>query len=291
MKMTGSLRLGDARQLLKLLQGVDVPRSGLSEALADELLRERVLTEIPKGRGSRLKALRKQTLADYLAQHYGVTRGLEAWIEAKTASSRAEQVACADDSKVKKVRTFPGFLVNSYAPIQATLAGRPLLINPQQGTSVFIHDWQHFSIPEDVVVVGMENGENFHDIRSQRHLFSGITPLFVTRYPQSSDLRRWLQMIPNRYLHFGDFDLAGIHIYLTEFYHHLGERSSFFVPEDVELRIAQGNPQLYDEQYAKYSAMAVTDPRVQPLVDLIHRHRRVYEQEGYINSKYADSLD
>ena len=275
------LKLGDARQLLKLLQGAEVPYSALSAALADELLRERVLTSASKGRGCTLKALAPQSLEVYLSRYYGVTRGLEAWIAAKTAGTRAEQVAAAGDSKLHAVRTFPGFLVNAYTPIQATLAGRPLLIDPQEGTSLFISDWQHFSIPEDVVVVGMENGENFHHIRLQRRLFDGLTPLFVTRYPQSSDLRNWLQTVPNRYLHFGDFDLAGIHIYLTEFYSILGDRASFFIPEDIELRIASSNPQLYDRQYAKYSAMEVTDPRLQPLVDMIHRHRRAFEQEGY----------
>ena len=42
---------------------------------------------------------------------------------------------------------------------------------------------------------------------------------------QSSDLRTWLQTIPNQYVHFGDFDLAGIHIFLTEFQKHLGTRA------------------------------------------------------------------
>ena len=46
--------------------------------------------------------------------------------------------------------------------------------------------------------------------------------LFVCRYPQSNDLIKWLQSIPNRYLHFGDLDFAGINIYLNEFKKYLG---------------------------------------------------------------------
>ena len=53
-------------------------------------------------------------------------------------------------------------------------------------------------------------------IRHQREFFESEIGsqrlLFVSRYPQSTDLRSWLQNIPNRYIHFGDFDLAGIHI-------------------------------------------------------------------------------
>lgn len=64
--------------------------------------------------------------------------------------------------------------------------------------------------------------------------------LFVSRYPQSKDLCAWLKMIPNRYIHFGDFDLAGVSIFLSEFYSELGERAEFYIPADVEQRLQMG---------------------------------------------------
>ena len=79
-----------------------------------------------------------------------------------------------------------------------------------------------------MIVVGVENGENFCRIRSQKYLFGDNKVLFVSRYPQSADLREWLIKIPNRYIHFGDFDLAGICIYQSEFY-------SFWATEQVSL--------------------------------------------------------
>ena len=145
-----------------------------------------------------------------------------------------------------------------------------------------MEDYEHFCIPEDVVIVGIENGENFQNIRAQKYLFEGMKVLFVSRYPQSKDLRTWLQSIPNHYIHFGDFDLAGIHIFLTEFYTYLGERAEFQIPTDVEERIASGSRMLYDAQYSKYKSMDVADKRLQVLVEMIHRYRRGYEQEGYI---------
>ena len=104
------------------------------------------------------------------------------------------------------------------------------------------------------------------------------------RYPQENleNLRSWLLRIPNRYVHFGDFDLAGVHIYLSEFYAYLGNRSSFLVPSDIEERLDEGNAALYNQQYARFRNMAVTDVRLQPLVNMIHHYRRGYEQEGYI---------
>ena len=149
------------------------------------------------------------------------------------------------------------------------------MIEPVQGTSIFIEDYEHFRIPDDVVVVGMENGENFQRIREQQYLFADLTVLFVSRYPQSTDLRTWLQMIHNRYIHFGDFDLAGIDIFLRE-------RSEFFIPADVEERLKNGNRKLYDVQYARYKFMDIMDERLLPLVEMIHRYGKGYEQEGYI---------
>lgn len=53
-------------------------------------------------------------------------------------------------------------------------------------------------------------------------------------------------------------------------------------PADVEERIKNGNQKLYDAQYKKYRYMNVSDERLKLLVEMNHRYRRVYEQEGYI---------
>ena len=129
--------------------------------------------------------------------------------------------------------------------------------------------------------------ENFRLIRQQRALFEGtIGParlLFVSRYPQSSDLRSWLQTIPNRYVHFGDFDLAGIRIFLSEFHAYLGERSSFFIPSDIEQRLPNGSSERYNAQYLKFKNIKTNIPYLQHLIDTINNYHRCYDQEGYIN--------
>lgn len=283
--MMYTLSLASARKILKMLHGESVPSSMFPAALAEELLDEGIF--VVSSRGSR-KSYRINDVEGcrlYLSQHYSLHGGLEQWVELKSReenASRAEQVLTLGNSKFRHTRTFKGFLLNSYVPIEASLCGEPFLVHPIEGISLFMENYEHFRIPEDVVVVGMENGENFQNIRAQRYLFEGMKVLFVSRYPQSKDLRTWLQMIPNRYIHFGDFDLAGIHIFLKEFYAFLGERAEFFVPDDIEYRLEEGNRQLYDDQYALYKDMDVTDTRLQPLVGMIHRYRRGYEQEGYI---------
>ena len=88
----------------------------------------------------------------------------------------------------------------------------------------------------------------------------------------------------NRYIHFGDFDLAGICIYQSEFYKFLGDRAGFLIPEDIEERLKSGNAGLYDTQYLRYKNLNIIDSRLNGLVEMIHHYGRVYEQEGYIEN-------
>lgn len=51
----------------------------------------------------------------------------------------------------------------------------------------------------------------------------------------------------------------------------------------LQERLKDGNARLYDQQYAKFKNLKVAaDTRVQPLLDMIHRYCKGYEQEGYI---------
>ena len=308
----GKLGLGDARQILAMLNGDEVASSKLSHRMATLLQEEGFL--FSKTNGSRCKyridgALREGCRI-FLVQQFGLKCSLEEFVELSLHSSssfsssisssfgrssssdlsttRAQMVGAMGDSKYHHIRTFRGFLVNSYSPIEASLNGQAFLVHPMEGSMTFINAPESFKIPEDVLIVGMENAENFMQIRKQKYLFDSLYPnkriLFVSRYPQNalSDLREWLLRLPNHYIHFGDFDLAGIHIYLSEYYAYLGDRASFLIPGDIEERLREGNAGLYDQQYEKFKDMTVSDARVQPLVDMIHCYCRGYEQEGYI---------
>nr|WP_289771808.1 hypothetical protein [Bacteroides acidifaciens] len=70
--------------------------------------------------------------------------------------------------------------------------------------------------------------------------------------------------------------------FLNEFYAKLDNRAEFFIPADVKKRLKDGNRQLYDNQYLRYRAMLVSDERLRPLVAMIHKYGKAYEQEGYI---------
>ena len=265
-----------------LIAGEQVAGSRISRKMLEELMDEGLLSVVTRGSRKSYRARDIEALKRFLIDKDESYRMLDI----NASDSRASMAAETGNSKLVKVRSCPGFPVNTFEPITCKLNAIDIVINPVEGSFLFITDWKVFSIPEDVVVVGVENMENFRMIRQQRALFESEIGkhrfLFVSRYPQSTDLRLWLQSIPNRYVHFGDFDLAGIHIFLTEFHQYLGDRSSFFIPSDIEKRLAKGSNARYNEQYEKYHKLHCDINKIQNLIDLINKYHRGYDQEGYI---------
>lgn len=282
MKKTVSL----FQKLILLSEGGTLPSSQLHGDWVDDMLSDGMLQKQAHGRRLSYLAPNADAFADYLRNRWGLNDLHESLrlLQDKEKVSRAELTQATGNSKFIHQRTMTGFLVNSYTDIPATLNGQPMVIHPAEGSFTYIYDYTAFSVADDVTIIGVENAENFRQIARQRYLFRGYRrPLFVCRYPQNGDLLRWLLSVPNPYVHFGDFDLAGIHIFLSEFYQHLGpSRSAFFLPDDIYQRLSSGSHERYDVQYAKYGTMSVADTRLQPLVDAIHREHKGYDQEGYI---------
>ena len=270
-----------------LLAGELVAGSRLNSKLLDELLAEGLLLVVSRGSRKSYRARDAEALKRFLVDKDERYRLLEV----NASDSRATMAAETGNSKLVMVRSCPGFPVNSYERVECFLGGDPFPVNPQEGSFLFVSDWKKFAIPEDTVVIGVENMDNFRMIRKQRTFFEKYLHnhdlsdkvLFVSRYPQSTDLRKWLCSIPNHYLHFGDFDLAGINIFLFEFQQYLGkERSSYLIPDDIESRLKSGSRKRYDEQYYRFKDIKSDVCELQQLIDLIHHERKAYDQEGYI---------
>ncbi|MCR5316034.1 MAG: hypothetical protein K6E52_09080 [Bacteroidaceae bacterium] len=282
MKKTAAL----IEKLIRLAGGETLPASSLKGDWFGQMQADDILVAVTHGSRKSLRVADISSFRNYLASQYDI-RDLEQTLELLSfgGADRSSQVEVTGDSKFLSHRTFTGFLVNSYQPIDAVLDGKQLTILPPDGTFMFIADYQHFCIPEDVVIIGVENAENFRHVARQKSLFKEYEKvLFVSRYPQhqSKDLLQWLLSIPNKYVHFGDLDLAGVAIYQNEFYRHLGKRASLLIPKDYEERISKGNFDLYNTQLPRYGNMIVEDERVSKLLACIHCYHRGYEQEGYI---------
>lgn len=285
MKITISL----LDKLERLREGQSLPASSLKGAWVEELLRDGVLVSRSYGSRRVLCAANPQCLEKSLGQideRLADLDGLKNLLS--FGASRSEQAINTGNSKLVSARSCPGFPVNCYEPIKCCLDGKFFSFMPLEGTFLYVCDWTNFSIPQDVVVVGVENMENFRYVGRQRYLFEAMFPgkqlLFVSRYPQSTDLRSWLQSIPNKYVHFGDFDLAGINIFISEFYKFLGDRATFLIPSDIEERLKKGSSLRYKDQYQRFKGLSVDKPYLQNLIDMIHFYHKCYDQEGYICS-------
>lgn len=271
-----------AEKLLQLLQGGSIPSSLAKHTLIDDLVFEGIIER--KGRIKKSLLLSdSKALHTYLQNNFSINN-LQQYIQIIKEENvlRSELVAASSDSKLIKIRTFKGFLINSYSPIPATLNGKQVTLNPISGTFQFIYDFEKLMVSPDITIVGIENPENFRHIDKQKYLFKDIKPLFVSRYPQnqSKDLIKWLQSVPNNYLHFGDFDFSGIGIYLNEYKKHLADRTTFFVPENIDKLIADnGNKKRYDEQRINFKVKSIQEYKLLQLINTIHKYRKGLDQE------------
>ncbi len=282
------LPLSIAEKLQLLAAGGQLPASSLKHPLVAELLDEGLVNERISGRTKRTCYIADNDKFNrYLLNRWDIPN-LADYIQTlkNKEASRADLVAVSNNSKTAAVRTFKGFLVSSYQPIETSLNGLPFTVQPAYGTFQFIYDFGNFVPAPDTVIVGIENPECFAFVEKLRYLLPGINPLFVSRYPQDQgrDLIKWLQSIPNPYQHMGDYDFAGINIYHQEFKKHLGERATFFIPDNMELLLERfGNKSLYDKQ--QLNAAEVTEPGLITLIGLMHRYKKCLEQEALLIRK------
>ena len=273
-----------AENLILLQNGEKIPASKMKNSIVNEMFENGILGKQIQGRSKSLIYLSdKQKLNNFIQNHYGIS-DLKNYVDALKNDNltRADAIAVSSDSKLTKIRTFKGFLINCYNPIQAMINEKSIVLNPTEGTFQFIYDFESFTISKNITIVGIENPENFRYIEKQKNLFENINPLFVSRYPQnqSKDLLKWLQKIPNDYLHFGDFDFAGIGIYLNEYKKYLGEKAQFFIPGNIEYLFENyGNKKLYYNQKNNFDIETISEIDLLKLIEIIHKHKKGLEQE------------
>jgi hypothetical protein len=281
------LPISIARKLLSLHEGEALPLSMLKHPTISTMIDNGILEKNVQGRSkTRISITNRKALAHYLKNHFGIDH-LGDYIIAyqKNDLSRTEAIEVASNSKLKAGRTFEGFLINCYEPVECMLDNDIITISSKYGLFTFVHNYMNFIPPSDVTIVGIENPDNFREIERQKYLFGNIKPLFVSRYPQNQnkDMLKWLQIIPNSYLHFGDFDFAGLNIYWNEYKIHLRERAQYFVPENTEQLISsKGNRDLYYNQQVHFEEDKIDEIGIITLLKHIRKHKKGLEQEIFI---------
>lgn len=281
------LTLKIANALVQLINGESIPNHSAKSRLIDDLVSENIITRKGKHKKS-LELINKTDLHTYLANQLQIN-DLYKYILVleKENSTRAELVKITTDSKKSKERAFKGFLVNSYSSIKAELNNEVIIINPAKGSFIFIYDFESFKIPKEITIIGVENAKNFSQIQEQKYLFKNINPLFVSRYPQNQnkDFIKWMDSIPNNYLHFGDFDIAGIGIYLNEYKKHLFDKAKFFIPENINSDLREnGNRERFNKQKINFKIDKIQESKILGLIELIKKEKKGLDQEYYIET-------
>jgi len=280
-KLTISL----AEKIQRIFNGEQLPKSSFKGEIAEELISENIV--VISGRGKQVLTLNNSVaLTNYLFRKFGIN-DLSQYISTLQQSQnllRADLVKASSNSKTEHVRTFSGFLVNTIQPIAAKISGRDFTISPVEGTFTFISDYQSFIIDDDVVIVGIENAENFRYLSRQKYLFESPKCLFVSRYPQnqSKDFINWMLQNRNLYYHFGDYDFAGLNIFVNEYKKHLNNRAKLFIPGDIEKYFELfGNHELFYNQKINFDINS-QDDAVKNIYNLINKYQKGLEQEALI---------
>jgi hypothetical protein len=269
-----------AQQLMRLLAGETVNASAFSNRnLLKRLEEDRVVSRMSTGRTRAVvRCADPAALRRYVRLQLGII-DLEAYLDLMDQPVRDGEESLQATTSTKALRTgsLQGFLVKAFG-VEIRLDGN--LVPPlPNGADCFVHRFDALSLPETATVVGVENPECFLKAERLLPLFPHRELVFVLRYYGKSTVR-WLKTIPNDYLHFGDFDPAGVALYLNEFVSELDEeRCRFFVPECIEALIQNGDPGLYDRQRHLLPSGDIRQPELATFIQLMHRFGRGAEQE------------
>ncbi len=279
-----------AVQLQKLAEGEDFSYSAFSEKnkkIIKELIEDGLLSDNKIIRRRKVVFCKKpEKLEQHLRLKYEIY-GLQNYIKVllDPNSTKAEMVSVSGDSKLKYSKSLEGFLIKTYKDINGKINNEKINLKTATGTSIHINDWQNFQIDSSATIVVVENSENFRQIHKQKKLFKNINPIFILRFANSTAISKWIKQMDNNYLHFGDFDLKGIHIYITEFKQKIDNplRCNFLIPENIENIIKKGSSERYynQEQNLKNFDFSI-HKEIFDLVKIIRTHKKGSDQEGLL---------
>lgn len=223
---------------------------------------------------------RKESFDGYLSSYLHIEK-LNDYIKALKLQnpSRSELSELGVSTKLKSTNPKSGIHINSPDALMVAINDEEVTLSYPKGCALFVHKDSDIALREDVLIVGVENFENISGKLKKRDIFPEEKIIFIER---NRVLQNLLAEVPNRYLHFGDIDLAGISIYQNEYEYIVKERGSFFIPENIELLLKKGVLDTYLKQEKKYTSLAGNTEAIQTLIKLIRTHKRVIEQEYFL---------
>lgn len=281
------------KKLLKLLKDERLIYSDFSnKSLLKKMENQRVISLT----ATRPKVIVLESLSSafyFLEKSYGYRfediESLENYIELQNNNSvlTKDEIAKNNiDTKEIESKSFNGIRVNCIEDIHIKKNSKYFIVPPIQGGATFLFYKEHVVLDKNTTVVGVENPQVLWYINKYKYLFDETKKyLFVLILDQTTYVFEWLKSIQNEYIHFGDFDLAGISIYLNKVKPKLTncKKSSFLIPDNIAPKIKkEGSRKLFNKQERYKESLSKTiiaDSNLRKLVEVISDSKKALEQE------------
>ena len=186
-----------------------------------------------------------------------------------------------NNTKSKTSKSLKGLYLSSLNNIDIKINNEIVTIVPTNGLGYFCFYTEKVEVAKDITIVGIENYQVVWFAKRYKELFSQKNILFVVRNPY---MREWIESLENEYIHFGDYDLAGINIYINEIIPQLkkSKKYSMFIPNNIESLIQKyGDRELFEKQ-KRYLDIEIEDRDVMRLKEIIKKYKKGLEQEGLV---------
>jgi len=193
--------------------------------------------------------------------------------------NRAQIQKTHNSTKAKKSPSLKGLFLSSLYDVAIKLDEKELTISPNSGMGYFIFHTQKVELPQEMIIVGVENYQVVWFAQKYAKFYKSKNILFVYISPYFLE---WIESQENEYIHFGDYDLAGVTIYANRVVPHLKKckQHSFFIPSNIEELIKNyGNAKLYQKQQ-RYLKTPLHNRTLEELREVMKKYKKVLEQEG-----------
>lgn len=212
---------------------------------------------------------------------------LDYFMEEKEPKSRDEIADNYSHTKRVESKSFNGLMISVFDKLEVIYNEKKQYFYPLEGSGLFLHYSSKLQLDDDVIVVGVENPQVVWNIDKYKHLFNKEKRylfLCISEYKTTYQYA-WLESFSGEYIHFGDFDLAGINIYLNTIVPKLKNCKSHFylIPDDIYKKIKKRNYQKdYSNQTRYLNIESKSEPKLQELISFIKDTKLTFEQEMLI---------
>ena len=216
---------------------------------------------------------------------------LDYFIEEKNEPKSRDEIA-DNYSHTKRVesKSFNGLMISVFDKLEVNYNDKKQYFYALDGSGLFLHYTSKLQLDDDVIVVGVENPQVLWYINNYKHLFENDKKylfLCISEYKTTYQYK-WLESFSGEYIHFGDFDLAGINIYLNTIVPKLkkAKSHSFLIPDNIYEIIKKKNYMLdYSNQTRYLNITSKEDKNLQKLIEFIKSHKITIEQKDLSNYK------